>query len=193
MADGKTDSSVDLLLKAQVGDDEALNQLLARYLPRLRRWARGKLPSDLRTMLDTGDLVQDAIVRALPHVNTLEVRSERAFEFYLQRAVKNHIIDLRKRANHRPLREELPENKAADLTAPDQAAMTAQALDRYRRALARLTKEDREAIVLRVEHGLDFKQIAKRLNKRSGDSARMTVRRAIVRLAERMARLPPRR
>ena len=44
MPEARGDSSVDLLLKAQAGDNEALDRLLARYLPRLRRWASGRLP-----------------------------------------------------------------------------------------------------------------------------------------------------
>ena len=37
MNDVQLDSSVELLAKAQSGDGEALNTLLIRYLPRLRR------------------------------------------------------------------------------------------------------------------------------------------------------------
>ena len=59
MPEVKGDQSVTLLLKAQAGDDEALNQLLARYWPRLQRWASRRLTWNLRTMLETGDLVQE--------------------------------------------------------------------------------------------------------------------------------------
>jgi len=79
MPDVPGDSSVDLLMKAQAGDGDALDQLLARYLPRLRRWASGRLPSSPRTMMDTGDLVQDAVISALRHLSTLEVRTDGAF------------------------------------------------------------------------------------------------------------------
>src|ERR1700732_741975 len=98
MLEVRTDRSVDLLLQAQSGDEDARNRLLPRHLPRLQRWASGRLPWGLRTMLDTGDLIQDAIIRALPHLSSLEIRTEHAFQFYLQRAVKNRIIDLHKRA-----------------------------------------------------------------------------------------------
>src|SRR5262245_12996114 len=36
-----TSSSLQLLRRAQLGDKAALELLLERYLPRLRRWARG--------------------------------------------------------------------------------------------------------------------------------------------------------
>ena len=192
MSEVKSDSSVDLLLKAQVGDEDALNQLLARYLPRLRRWASGRLPWGLRTMMETGDLVQDAIVSALPHLNALEVRTDRAFQFYLQRAVKNRIIDLRKRAGRRPARTEFPEDVPAGNTSPQDAAIGAEAIGRYKRALASLKKDEREAIILRVEQGLDYKEIATQLKKPSVDAARMAVTRAIVRLADKMDQSHPR-
>ena len=186
MPEANVDSSVDLLVKAQSGDEHALNQLLARYLPRLRRWASGRLPFGLRTMLDTGDLIQDAIVSALPHLRKLEIRSESAFLFYLQRAVKNRIIDLHKRSRRRPIREEIPEEAAAAGLSPQEAAIGAEALERYERALASLKNEERQALVLRVELGLDYQEIATELGKPSSDAARMAVTRAMVRLAEKM-------
>jgi RNA polymerase sigma-70 factor (ECF subfamily) len=189
MPEVKADSSVELLLKAQSGDNDALNLLLARYLPRLRRWASGRLPWGLRTMLDTGDLVQDAIINALPHLNKLEIRSERALQFYLQQAVKNRIIDLHKRARRRPGREEeIPEHVAAGGISPEEAAIGAEALERYERALASLKDEERQAIVLRVELGLGYEEMASQLGKPSSDAARMATTRAIVRLADKMGR-----
>lgn len=192
MPEARADSSVDLLLKAQAGDEESLNRLLARYLPRLRRWASGRLPWALRTMLDTGDLVQDAVVNALPHLNRLEIRTEHAFQFYLQRAVKNRIIDLHKRAGRRPVREELPEDARAPDNSPEVKAIQAEALERYERALASLKNEESQALVLRVELGFDYQAIATQLGKPSADAARMAVTRAMVRLADKMGQSRPR-
>jgi RNA polymerase sigma-70 factor (ECF subfamily) len=188
MPDVRVDQSVTLLLKAQAGDNDALNQLLARYLPRLKRWASGRLPWGLRTMLETGDLVQDAIVNALPHLDKLEIRSERALFVYLQRAVKNRVIDLHKRARRRPVREEFPPDVPAGGVSPQEAAIGAEALESYKRALASLKDEERQAIMLRVEQGLDFEEVAFHLGKPSADAARMAVTRAIVRLADKMGR-----
>jgi RNA polymerase sigma-70 factor, ECF subfamily len=188
MPEVRADSSVDLLVKAQSGDNEALNRLLARYLPRLQRWASGRLPWGLRTMLDTGDLVQDAIINALPHLKKLEIRSDRALEFYLQRAIRHRVIDLYKRGRRRPAREEIPEHAAAGGISPQEAAIGTEAFERYERALASLKKEERQAIVLRFELGLGYGEIATQLGKPSADAARMAVTRAIVRLADKMGR-----
>jgi len=43
MSEVDADSSGGLLVKAQSGDNDALNWLLARYLPRPGRWASGRL------------------------------------------------------------------------------------------------------------------------------------------------------
>ena len=186
MTDVRADSSVELLVKAQSGDGEALNGLLARYLPRLKRWASGRLPSGMRTMLDTNDLVQDAVINALRNLDTLEIRNEGTLQAYLRRAVNNRIIDLYRRAGRRPTRQEMPEDAASPAASPLEAAIGAEAVESYERALATLSAADQEAIVLRVELGLDFEEIASQLGKPSTDAARMAVSRAIARLANEM-------
>lgn len=186
MTEVRADSSVELLVKAQSGDGEALNGLLARYLPRLKRWASGRLPSGMRTMLDTNDLVQDAVINALRNLDTLEIRNEGTLQAYLRRAVNNRIIDLYRRAGRRPTRQEMPEDAASPAASPLEAAIGAEAVESYERALATLSDADQEAIVLRVELGLDFEEIAAQLGKPSADAARMAVSRAIARLANEM-------
>ena len=52
------ESSVDLLERAQAGDRAALDAPVARYLPRLRRSASGRLPRWARDRADTQDLVR---------------------------------------------------------------------------------------------------------------------------------------
>ncbi len=186
MPEARVDSSVDLLIKAQSGDAQALDRLLARYLPRLRRWATGRLPAGVRTMRDTGDVVQEAVISALRHLNTLEIRTDGALQAYLRRSVHNLIIDLHRRKNRRPRRDEMPDDAIAPGTSPLEAAIGAEALENYERALACLREEDRHAIVLRVELGLDYQEMATQLGKASSDAARMAVTRAIVRLADQM-------
>ena len=42
------ETSFQLLLRARTGDPDAVELLCARYLPRLHRWARGRLPRGAR-------------------------------------------------------------------------------------------------------------------------------------------------
>jgi RNA polymerase sigma-70 factor (ECF subfamily) len=186
--DSRRERSVDLLIKARSGNEAARDELLSRYLPRLTRWASGRLPTGLRSMLDTGDLVQDALVNALPHLNTLEIRDEGTFQLYLARAVNNRIIDLYRRKARRPIREEMPEDAVADTHSPLDLAIGAETRAWYERALATLTDDEQALIFLRLELGLSFEEIAEQLGKPSPDAARMAVKRAVKLLVSEMDR-----
>jgi RNA polymerase sigma-70 factor (ECF subfamily) len=137
-------------------------------------------------MVDTGDLVQDAVISTLRHLNTLEIRTDGALHAYLRQAVNNRIIDAYRRAGRRPVREELPADAPSPDTSPLDAAVGAEALDRYDAALSRLSEEDRRAIVLRVELGYDYSELAAELGKPTVAAARMAVTRALARLAQGM-------
>ncbi len=62
----------------------------------------------------------------------------------------------------------------------------AELLDRYERALAGLTPEERELLLLRIELDFDYAEIATMTGRPSRDAARMGVQRALGRLAEAM-------
>src|SRR5215510_8493541 len=68
-------------------------QLVERSLPPLKRWARGRLPQWARSLAETQDLVQNAVLRALPHLKTFEAKHPGALQAYLHKAIDNHIKD----------------------------------------------------------------------------------------------------
>lgn len=183
------DSTVELVRRAQAGDQAALDTVLRRYLPRLRRWARGRLPLHSRGLLDTEDLVQEALMGAARRFDGLALTHRASFQSYLRQAVLNRIRD----ESRRPLRasdaaelESLPSGEATPL----ESAVSAEILSRYERALARLSDLDRDAIIGRVEFNLSYAELAAELDKPSPDAARMTVARALARVAEEMERDP---
>jgi RNA polymerase sigma factor (sigma-70 family) len=181
------DSTFDLVERAKTGDSDALNDLFARYLPSLRRWASGRLPRWTRDLMDTDDLVQETVVRAVKRMDRFESRHEGALQAYLRQAVVNRIRDEVRRAKRVPASEVLDDN-AADLGAsPLEDAIGAEALQRYEAALGRLRREEREAIVARVEMEGSYADVARALGKPSADAARMAVTRALLRLAEEMS------
>jgi RNA polymerase sigma factor (sigma-70 family) len=188
MSEPNVESSVELLIQAQAGDLNAQNELLARYLPRLNRWASGRLSAGLRSMLDTGDLVQDAMINALRNLNTLEIRTDGTLQLYLRRAVSNRIIDLYRQRARRPVREEMPEDAAAHTPSPLDLAVGSETVEWYERALATLNDEQQALIFLSVELGLSAKEVAAQLDKPSPDAARMAVNRAVEALAAEMRR-----
>jgi RNA polymerase sigma-70 factor (ECF subfamily) len=186
--DDPADLTTDLLERARAGDAAALDQLFERHLPLLRRWAHGRLPRWARDIADTTDLVQETFLETLKRLERFEPRGDGALQAYLRQAVMNRIRnELRKRAV-RGVTSSLDSRLPDDGTSPHELAVAQEMLDQYDAALERLRPEDREAIVSRVELDLSYAELAEVLGKPSPDAARMTVVRALVRLAEEMNR-----
>jgi RNA polymerase sigma-70 factor (ECF subfamily) len=183
------DSSQVLVSLAQSGDEAALDQLCARYLPRLQRWAHGRLPAWARGALDTQDIVQDTLAQVVRRISTFEVRHDGAFQAYLRQALLNRVRDEIRRAQRHPAADPLDSAKPTSMASPLEEAIGAEALQRYERALQALKVEDRDAIILRVELGLSHAEIAEAMGKPSVAAAHMAVSRALVRLAQEMARV----
>jgi RNA polymerase sigma-70 factor (ECF subfamily) len=57
-------------------------------------------------------------------------------------------------------------------------------MESYHQGLERLTEEQREAVLLRLEFDYTYEQIAEAIGKPSADAARMTVVRALAALAK---------
>src|SRR6187402_3509845 len=66
--------TIELVVRARAGDRNAVEALLQRCLPSLRRWAHGRLPSAARGAFDTEDIVQDAALHALRRLDVFEPR-----------------------------------------------------------------------------------------------------------------------
>jgi RNA polymerase sigma factor (sigma-70 family) len=181
------ESSFELLERAKGGDADALDRLLRRYLPALRRWASGRLPRWARDLADTQDLIQDTVIQALKHLRNFQPQHDGALQAYLRQAVMNKIRDELRRLGRRPPPVELPEGLPASTTSPLDDAIGQEAVNRYEAALATLSDDDRAAIVARVELGASYSEVAAALGKPSPDAARMAVQRALARLATKMA------
>jgi RNA polymerase sigma-70 factor (ECF subfamily) len=180
------ETTAELLGRAKSGDQQALAHLMERCLPALRRWAHGRIPRWSRGMLETADLVQDAVVGALGHLEVFEYRRQGALQAYLREAVMNRIRDLVRQQQRRGLQEELPDDLEDEATSPLDRAIGADNIARYEAALGRLDSMDREAIIGRLELQYAYKDLATVLDKPSADAARMTVVRALRRLAAEM-------
>ena len=175
---------------AKAGDPVAIERIMSRYLPRLQRWASGRLPSYARSLLDTSDLVQETLMRTLEGLDRVEVRGPGGFQAYVRQAVLNRIRDQVRWASRRPGSEaELPE-LPDPAPSPLEHAIGADLLDRYEAALARLSDEDRQLLHLRIELDFDYAEIATMTERPSRDAARMAVQRALARLADAMSHEP---
>jgi RNA polymerase sigma-70 factor (ECF subfamily) len=180
------DETQALIRRANAGDKAAADRLFARYAPALHRWTRGRLPRWARDIADTHDIVQDALLQTFRHLDGFEYRGEGALHAYLRQTVMNRIREELRRRQRRGEREDLDPMLEAEGPSPLEVAIGRETLDRYEEALARLTVDDREAIIARVELGLSHHEIAEALGKPSDDAARMAVARALVRLVKEM-------
>lgn len=184
--DGADATSFDLLQRIGKGDVQALDHLLRRYTPVLRRWARGRLPQWARDVSDTQDLVQDTLIQAMKHLDGFRYEGPGALQAYLRHALMNRIRDELRRAHRRPAPAELDEAIAERGASPLEQAIGHEALDAYETALSDLRAEDREAIIARLELGQSYEEVAAILGKPTPNAARVAVQRAVVRLAEKM-------
>jgi DNA-directed RNA polymerase specialized sigma24 family protein len=178
-----TDPSIRLLERARGADDSALDELVQRCLPRLRRWARGRLPAAASDLVETDALVEDTVKTTLRNLPRVDVQREGALHASLREALA------------RRLRDAFPTPEAAGetsidgslagpgLVSPLQQAIGDAALRRYENALWTLGNEERETIILRVELCYDYDDIARMLGMAGADAARTAVCRALARLS----------
>src|SRR5215813_13814161 len=175
--------TIELVISARAGDRLALEALLERCLPPVKRWAHGRLPPHARAALDTGDLVQEAAMHVLARLDKFEPRHVGAMQAYLRMSVVNRIRDEIRRVGRRPEMVEMSSEPISDATSPIEAAIRVQAYERYRSALGQLRPRDREMVVARIEMQWNVEQIAQRFTMPSLDAARVAVSRALKRLS----------
>ena len=180
------EATVDLLNRIKGGDDAALERLLRRCIPALRRWASGRLPRSARDMQETADLVQDALMACLRRLDVFEVRHQGALQAYFRQAVMNRILDILRRQRRRPDQTELPGHLLDVRPSPLEEAIGSENAARYDAAVQRLKPADREAIIGRVELQYSYDELALVLNKPTAAAARVAVARAMKRLANEM-------
>lgn len=178
-----------LLRRIRGGEEAARQALYERCLPLLRRWAHGRLPHRARDIADTDDLVQITLIRALRHLEEFEANGSGSFLAYLRQILLNEVrAELRKRQHQG--------DKVDIETVPliDESASVAERLigrerwRHYERALAELDRHDQALIVLRLEFGLGYPEIALETGG-TANAVRMRVTRALKVMTDRIAQL----
>lgn len=181
------ESSLELLERTRAGDSEARERLLARYRPRIYRWASGRIPGYARDFTDTEDLVQLAMMGLVKNLDTFDYRGEWALQAYLRRAVLNEVRKQIRRRQRTPQIEGVAEDLETAELCPYETAVGREVFARYNQALERLTPLEQEAVVAWVEMGCSHREIMLLTEKSSVDAARMFVTRALEKLARDMA------
>jgi RNA polymerase sigma-70 factor, ECF subfamily len=180
------DSTAILIARVREGDDRARDRLIERYRAALCRWTHGRIPSRARDLVDTDDLVQSALYRAMAGLDDFEVRRHGAFLSYLRQIVLNQIRDEYRRSRRRPDHTELEDHLAGSDASPLDRLIERERLACYERALEHLPPRQREAVVMRLEFGCRYREIAEALGLPSGNAARLLTARGLVRLTRAM-------
>jgi RNA polymerase sigma-70 factor (ECF subfamily) len=137
-------------------------------------------------MNETADIVQDAVISAMRNLGTFEPRHQGALQAYLRRAVMNRIRDIIRMTRRRPMQTALSEELKDEATSPLDALIGEENAELYDKALERLSEDEQEAIIGRLEMGYSYQDLAVALGRPSADAARMAVTRALKHLAREM-------
>src|SRR5437773_828998 len=78
----------------------------------------------------------------------------------LRRGILNQVRDQLRRVRRAPDRVEIPDDLVAAEGSPLEQAIGRDALERFERALARLPVAQQEAVLMRVEMGFSYREIA---------------------------------
>jgi RNA polymerase sigma-70 factor (ECF subfamily) len=159
---------------------------------------------EIRSKMDSMDLVQDAFVSALEDMGDFTYKDEGDFLRWLSKIVENRIRDNVKklRADKRNIRKEVSlrnrvpttgKSFASALgpiatTTPSVIVSKGEDLDKLEKAINKLTPEYREVIILKKIEGLSYKEIGNKLGK-SSDAVGMLVSRAMISLINTFERI----
>ena len=180
-------STADLFRLARGGDRNATNLLYQRMWSVLLRVAHGRLPKSARGLADTQDIVQNAMVSALDHIEKFEPQFAGAFLVYMRRCVINEVSNQLRKANRRPSTG-LTDDIVSSEPGPDKEYDATRIQECYELALSKMSDEDQQIIIEKVEMGFSYTEIAA-MHHIQVNAARMRVARALVRLAEVMKKL----
>ncbi len=177
--------TAELLSRVRGGDEGAIRDLVELYRPLLEQWASGRLPGNARGLVDTVDVVQVCLVRALGQVDRFDAKRPGSFLAYLRRALLNQIRNEIRASGSRP-ESGSEATERPDILPSVEDEVGRETIESYETALSQLPEDDQAAVILRVEFGLRYQEIAEGLGRPSANAVRMQVTRALVRLAQLM-------
>src|SRR5947209_3160653 len=140
-ASDDSDLDRELLERVRTGERDAFGRLVERYLPRAMALAMRLL----RHREDAEDLVQDAFLAALQHIDSFDL--SRPFWPWLSRIIVNRGLDLSASRSARSA-EVLGDEVSDAGPSPAEAAERGEIRDEFRRTLASLPERRRLVVQL---------------------------------------------
>ena len=160
----ESDYERELLTRVRSGERDAFGELVERYLQRAMSLAMRLL----RHREDAEDLVQDAFLSALQHIDSFDL--SRPFWPWLSRIIVNRGLDLAASRSTRAAYA-LDEDVSDGRPSPAEAAERSEIRDEFRRTLSTLPERRRLVVQLFEVDGFSVAEIAKLL-----DSSPATIR-----------------
>jgi len=173
-------------------DNEAIDRLYQRYAPRLLSYIRLKIGRRLREKMESGDILQAALLKSYQHLDEFRGSNGRALMAWLAKIAEREIVD---RADYhgrqrRATGLESPIDDRSEIAARVRSALSQVILNEraseLEAAIESLSDAHREVILLRKFEELSFPDISRRLGK-SEDACRMLFARAMTALTLRLA------
>jgi len=143
-----------LVERARAGDDQAFRAIFDRHAPSVRRF----LYDLLRDRDAADEATQETFVRA--HGRLAALRDQDKLVAWLFGIARHVFHEARRARRPPPLRPDAPGPEAVDQApTPESALIGREADEVLGRAIARLSEERRAALLLRIDHGLEYDQI----------------------------------
>ncbi len=196
------DETGRIVMAAQGGDAEALNELFARYHSIMVEVARRRLGPKLRTKEDPDDLAQTTFREATRDFKRYRYQGTGSLLRWLIRILHNKIRDKaefysagkRDAAMETNLDSDSKDGAQAPSRAEPQSpdlsvtrlVQRGENFDLLREALEELPPEYRRAIALVFFQGMSLRDAGKHLGGRSEDAVRMMLRRAEAKLGDQL-------
>jgi len=143
-----------LVWELKRGSKEALRRIYEKYKDNLLTIAA----SLLRDRCGAEDVLHDVFVSFAAGAGQLYLRG--SLKNYLIMSIVNQVRDRFRRKKHRAVELEQVGPISSDSDGPEQSAMSSEQLQLLTEALAKLPLEQREVIVLHLNGGMKFKEIA---------------------------------
>jgi RNA polymerase sigma-70 factor, ECF subfamily len=204
MSGGRDPQVADLIVAARQAQAGALDHLLVLYTNYLKLVARASIDAALRAKADPSDVVQETLIKAHAAFEQFQGATEAELVTWLRQILAHNIADLARRyqAGSRRVSLEVPLEEAIRASAdaldnfvageessPSQAFQRRETAVVVADALATLSADHREVIILRSIEELDWPEIAQRIG-RTPDAARVLWTRALKQLKPRLEERP---
>lgn len=166
------------LIRAAQANIVAFDALYERYLPRIYRYARAHVGDEQ----EAADLTQLVFLRALEALPRFQPRGV-PFAVWLFRIARHAAIDTRRRQRPSVPWETSAAAMRADAGEPLQGVIQREEMERLRRAISQLAREQQELLALSFAAGLSAPEIASVLGIKP-DATRKRLSRVIAALKE---------